>query len=354
MVKNTYRVGVVGATGIAVKHPGPPPPPFKNEITMSHAAALALLPDTELVAVCDLVPELLEDFKAVWAREWPETATYTDYKEMLARERLDIIGVVTSDHRHADIVVDAATSGVKGVMCEKPLATSLEDADRMIRVCAERGVPIHVNHTRRWNPLMHKVREEVRAGLIGPLSTILAYHGGPRAMMFRNGTHIIDAVCFFAESEPAQVFARLQDGYEHWDRYKGDGGKLPENDPGATGMVLFRNGIRALYNSSKETSAVSHMIHLLGPAGEVRVAMNGLGATAITEQEGSAESVSRALHPAQYQLQALPAAYTELIGVIENGGEAVSPAAEARKTLRIMLGFLKSQQEGSRLVDVPG
>ena len=60
---------------------------------------------------------------------------------MLARERLDIIGVVTSDHRHADIVVDAATSGVKGVMCEKPLATSLEDADRMIRACAERGGP---------------------------------------------------------------------------------------------------------------------------------------------------------------------------------------------------------------------
>ena len=119
-------------------------------------------------------------------------------------------------------------------------------------------------------------------------------------------------------------------------------------------MVLFRNGIRALYNSSKETSAVSHMIHLLGPAGEVRVAMNGLGATAITEQEGSAEPVSRALHPAQYQLQALPAAYTELIGVIENGGEGVSTAVEARKTLRIMLGFLKSQQEGSRLVDVLG
>ena len=354
MVRTPYRVGVVGATGIGVNHPGPPPPPFKNEIVMSHAAALALLPDTELVAVCDLVPGLLEDFKTVWAREWPDTATYTDYREMLDRERLDIIGVVTSDHRHADIVVDAAAAGVKGVMCEKPLATSLEDADRMIQACAERGIPMHVNHTRRWNPLMHKVRDEVRAGLIGPLSTILAYHGGTRAMMFRNGTHIIDAVCFFAESEPEQVFARLQDGYEHWDRYRGDGGKLPENDPGATGMVLFRNGIRALYNCSKGTSAVSHMLHLMGTEGEIRVGMNGLGASAITELEGSRDSVSRALHGTPYQLQALPAAYNELIGVIENGGEGVSTAVEARKTLQILLGFLKSQQEGSRLVDIPG
>lgn len=354
MVRSSYRVGLVGATGIGVGHPGTSPAPFENEITTSHAAALSLLPNTELVAVCDLVPELLEDFETVWAREWPDASTYTDYREMLARERLDIIGVATSDHRHADIVVDAAAADVKGVMCEKPLATTLEDADRMIGACAERGIPIHVNHTRRWNPLMHKVRDEVRAGLIGPLNTILAYHGGTRAMMFRNGTHIIDAVCFFAESEPVQVFARLEDGFEHWDRYRGDGGKLPENDPGATGTILFRNGITALYNCSKGTSAVSHMVHLLGSKGEIRVGMNGFDASAITELEGSRESVSRTLHANPYQVQSLPAAYAELIGVIEDGGEGVSTAAEARKTLQILLGFLKSQQEGGRLVDVPG
>ena len=354
MVRSPYRVGLVGATGIGVGHPGTPPAPFKNEITTSHASALTMVPETELVAVCDLVPGLLDHFKAVWAQEWPDASTYTDYREMLASERLDVIGVVTSDHRHADIVVDAVAAGVKGVMCEKPLATTLEDADRMIRACDERGAPIHVNHTRRWNPLMHKVRDEVRAGLIGRLNTILAYHGGTRAMMFRNGTHIIDAVCFFAESEPAQVFARLEDGYEHWDRYRGDGGKLPENDPGASGVVLFRNGITALYNCSKGTSAVSHMVHLMGTKGEVRVGMNGHDAVAINEAEGSRESVSRALHAAPYQLQSLAAAYSELVGVIENGGEGVSTAAEARKTLQILLGFLKSQQEGGRLVDVPG
>ena len=60
-----------------------------------------------------------------------------------------------------------------------------------------------------------------------------------------------------------------------------------------------------------------------------------------------------ALHPNQYQLQGLAATYMELVKVIENGGAGVSTAIEARKTLRIMLGFLKSQQEGNRLVDVP-
>ena len=63
--------------------------------------------------------------------------------------------------------------------------------------------------------------------------------------------------------------------------------------------------------------------------------------------------MTRPLHPAHYRIQGLPATYSELIDVIENGGAGVSTATEARKTLQIMLGFLKSQQEGNRLVEVP-
>ena len=69
--------------------------------------------------------------------------------------------------------------------------------------------------------------------------------------------------------------------------------------------------------------------------------------------EDTRTPVTRPLHPAHYQVQGLPATYSELIDVIENGGAGVSTATEARKTLQIMLGFLKSQQEGNRLVDVP-
>ena len=168
MGNSRYRVGIVGATWIAVRKTPAPPPPFANNIgnaiSLSHASTLAALPNMELVAVCDLVPELLDDFKSNWADDLPDANTYTDYREMLANENLDIIVVATSDNRHTDIVVDGAESGVKGILCEKPLATSLEDADRMIRVCEERGVPLHVNHNRRWNPLMHMVRDEIRSG----------------------------------------------------------------------------------------------------------------------------------------------------------------------------------------------
>ena len=226
MGHSPYRVGIVGATWIAVRHTGSAPAPFRNDIGnaiggVSHAATLAMLPNTELVAVCDLVPGLLDDFKAAWADDLPNVNTYTDYREMLAREDLDILTVATSDNRHTDIVVDGANAGVKGVLCEKPLATSLEDADRMIEACRQRGVPLHVDHNRRWSPLIHRVRDELRAGAIGPLGSVLVSHGGPRAMLFRSGTHMIDAVCFLVESEPAQVFGVLEEGFEDWDQIQG-------------------------------------------------------------------------------------------------------------------------------------
>ena len=357
MGQSRYRVGIVGATWIAVRRVEDPPPPFGNDIgnaiSISHAATLGVMPDLELVAVCDLVPELLDDFKETWDNELPDANTYTDYREMLAQENLDILVVATSDNRHADIVVDGAEAGVKGILCEKPLATSLEDADRMIRVCRERGVPLHINHNRRWNPLMHMIRDEIRSGLIGTLGSIVVSHGGPRAMLFRSGTHMIDAICFFAESEPNQVFGVLENGFDDWDRYRGDGGKLPENDPSASGMIVFENGVRALYDGSKDTILSSDFMRLRGSEGEISFNLDARGPAVVRKYDEDARTpITHTLHPVQYQVQGLAATYSELIEVIENGGTGVSTATEARKTLRIMLGFLKSQQEGNWLVDV--
>jgi len=173
-------------------------------------------------------------------------------------------------------------------------------------------------------------------------------------MLFRNGTHLIDAVCFFVESEPVHVFARLEDGFEHWDRYRGDGGKLPENDPSASGLIIFDDGVRAFYCGSKSTVRESNSLQLLGDQGEVQLRGNAPTADLTTWDAGkSGDVVRRTIIPVQYRVQGIVAAYEELIDLIENGGTATSSAREARKTLQIMLGFLKSQQAGGLLVDVP-
>ena len=356
MANKTYRVGIVGLSGITAGRPEESPPPFRDQITNSHASSLVQVPGVEIVGVCDLLPEMQDRFKKTWSDHWPKANAYSSHKEMLDKEDIDILTVATSDHRHADITVDGANAGVKGVFCEKPLATSIEDADRMIKACEDNGAVLIVDHTWRWDPLFHKARETIRAGGVGRLSTIFCTHAGRRAMLFRNGTHKIDGICYFAESEPVKVFAQLEDGFEGWDRYRGDGGKLSENDPAASGYILFRNGVRAYYCGAKDTFQNS-AYQVSGPDGQITVTPWGghedRTAELLTSDPNTGEVVRKTLVPDQYVVRNLTAAYRELIGMIENGGDGVSSGREARKTVQIMVGFLKSQQEGSRLVDVP-
>ena len=217
-----YRAGIVGLRGIASRRAGEEAgSPLKREIIISHAASIALTSDIEVVGFCDRVPELRDEFQAAWGDRFPNATPYDDYNEMLAREELHILTIATGDNTHAPIAVAGANAGVRGIFCEKPLATSMEDAKRMIAACEENGVVLMVDHTRRWNPYYHAAREAIREGAIGELATIVATLGGPRALLFRNGTHLIDAICFFAESDPVQVFARLEDGFDHWDEFTG-------------------------------------------------------------------------------------------------------------------------------------
>ena len=349
-----YRVGIVGASGIVINAPrGEPSPPLDREVYSAHVGSLSHMPDVELAAICDIDPEALERFKSAWSERWPETRLYADYREMLAGEDLDILTVATSDHRHSQIVIDGAESGLKGIFCEKPIATTLEDADAMIAACERNGVKMSVNHSRRWFPLYHKVRQTIRSGAIGTPTVLTAVLGGPRAMMFRNGTHFIDALCFFAESEPRAVSAILEEGFDHWDRYRGDGGKLPENEPGMTGTILFESGVRAIFRSLKGTAPLGSL-EITGPEGVIRLDGGDRAAELTVQKEIRAEPSRTTIHPEQYQIQGTVAAYRELVSIIEQGGESVSSPRDARMALRILLGFLDSHQQGGRLVDVPG
>ena len=102
------RVGVIGCSGIGT----------------THVSGLVDMQNVELAAGCDFVQSTLDAFKEKYQDTWGNIALYTNHQEMLAAENLDIVTVATSDHRHADLVVDAANAGVKGIFCEKPMATS--------------------------------------------------------------------------------------------------------------------------------------------------------------------------------------------------------------------------------------
>lgn len=345
-----YRAAIVGLTGIGAGRPATASvPSMGTMMPHSHAAGYAHA-GVEVAAVCDLRPQAIEDFRQRWADVWPDVRGYTDHRRLLSEERIDLLSVATSDHVHAQIVVDGAEAGVRGIFCEKPVATTLADADRMIAACASRGIPLQIDHTRRWYPDYVEAKRILASGELGPLCRIVATLSGPRAMLFRNGTHLVDSVCYFAGAEPISVSGLLDDEHaEYGPRYRGDGGRDPAADPGGSALVCFDNGVRAFINASKRT--MRHFeLELWAEEGRIRLGADSSDVARL--EPGDRHSVTPL--PRNYTTRSdLAAAVAELISLVENGGAGTSTGVDGRRTLSIILGLLQSSAAGGTPVRFP-
>ena len=135
------RLGVIGTGSIA---------------TGAHLPAIAALPDlVELVAVADIRTEI-----AGTVGEATGAAVHADYRELLARDDIDAVDICTPEFLHAQQVVAAAEAG-KHVLCEKPIAASLSDADAMIDACERAGVLLMIAHSRRFTPRYRRLHGAV-------------------------------------------------------------------------------------------------------------------------------------------------------------------------------------------------
>lgn len=327
----THRVGVIGCRGIGVEH----------------ASGLLDLKNATLAAACDLDESTLIEFRDRWRSEWPGLNTYSDHRDMLAKEDLDIVTVATSDHRHADLVVDAANAGVRGIFCEKPLATNLSDADRMVYAAERNGAVLSVDHTRRFQPLWRHVKEQiVDGGEIGAVQYVVGALNGPRSMLFRNGTHLVDSICYFADSEPDWVFAELEAGYENYTEYRGDGGHDPATEPSASGYIHFANGVRGFFaGGSKAAAGPKFKCEIVGTTGYVDIGRENALLIRGNEREE--------IQTPEWPVSGIRAGVQELVRLVDGGGQPVSPAKDAHRVVEIMVGFLESQRLGNVRVDLP-
>lgn len=345
-----HTAAIIGLTGIGAGAVGAAPSPSLGTLMpQSHMSAYAAA-GIDVVAVCDLVQERLDACREQWAGAYPGLNGYLDYREMLAAERIDLLSVVTPDHRHAQIVADAAAVGVRGILCEKPIATTLADADRMVAACREHNVPLVIDHTRRWQPLYQEAYRLLRSGAIGAPTRIHATLGGPRAMLFRNGTHLIDTTCWFAGAEPRWLVAELDDEQRGYGpRYAGDGGRDPATDPGGSAYIHFENGVRAFISASKGTMTTFE-IDVVGDNGRIRI---GSQVAEIWQPVGDGEFACRTFQAPQTTRAGILGAVLELRDVVEGKAAITSTGADGRRATSVLLAILQSAHAGSVRVDFP-
>ena len=143
------RLGIIGCGGIA---------------NGKHMPAEKRNPRAEMVAFCDIIPERAQKAKEEYGTE--DSAVYTDYKELLKDETIDAVLVLTHNKEHCRITVDALNAG-KHVLCEKPMATTYEEAVKMIEAAKKNNKVLTIGYQNRWRPDSMYMKQMANDGEFG-------------------------------------------------------------------------------------------------------------------------------------------------------------------------------------------
>ena len=158
----------------------------------------------EPVAICDVRPESVQKARDSCGVE--HVAGYSDPAEMFAAHpRANLVLIATTADSHRTLVEQAAASGAKAILCEKPMATSVADCEAMIEACQRSGSALAVNHQMRFMDQYKIVREELDSGRLGRLASMTVVAGCFGLAM--NGSHYCEAFRWLSNSETVEASA---------------------------------------------------------------------------------------------------------------------------------------------------
>lgn len=246
----------------------------------THAAMFYGLKRVEMLALVDTNEKQLQKAK----RLFPRAFIFTDIKRMMREIHPDIVCVAVPTFLHEEIVQEVLQYRPKAIICEKPLAQTLESAQNIIRMCKNKGVLLFVNHTRRFNPKLLEVKREIKK--IGPI-----VQGSARYVrgIFNNGTHLVDLLLFYM-GEVESVFGLRNQKTEHWKDLK--------NDLNIDGMLFFHSGARVAIQSFDANDYSFFDIVLYGRKGAIPLTnrvqgiMKGVGVHVINCLDGKVKQMS--------------------------------------------------------------
>ena len=127
--------------------------------------------ETEIVALCNRTIQKAKD-KINKFNLCEKIRLYSDYREMINKENLDIVEILLPHHLHAETTIYAATQGVKIISVQKPIAMNLKEADDMIRACNDSGAILSVYENFVFAPHIKKAKELLDQDYIGDLTSI--------------------------------------------------------------------------------------------------------------------------------------------------------------------------------------
>ncbi len=230
-----------------------------GSIAIYHMRAWQAIPDVQIVALANRTRSRAEALGRQFGID--DAHIYADYRELLDREAVDFVDIATAPHIHREQVLAAADHGVH-VLCQKPFATSIEEAWEMIQACEHAGVRCVVNENWRWRRWYRELKRMLDRGTIGrPRYARFWFHGDgvlpqpdgspptlltrqpytaqmPRLILYEWGIHLIDVMRF--------LFGPIERVYARMSRVS----PLVQGEDLAIVMLEFRSGVTGLIDIS--------------------------------------------------------------------------------------------------------
>ena len=334
-------VGLIGCGGIA---------------RSAHLPAMACLADRVVLrAAADVDAAAAQAAAAPWG-----AAHSTDYRDVLARPDIAAVVIATPEYLHAEQVEAAAAAG-KHVLCEKPIAPSLAEADRMIGACAAAGVELLIGHSRRFTRRYMEIRAALDRGDIGPVRLLRENERRSRAVPqvwwtprhwtgnpqisggapMMNAIHEADLLRWFTGQEAASVQAEINVTID------GNVGVIDF----ISLTVRFRDGAigsAEVLNCAPPGYPAFHQLELYGLSGAIRARDHEL--TGLTRFGDAGADFPGHYDMLLHNLPSYARELAELVDAIASHRPVRMPPTEARAALEIALAAVRSAHVGHEIL----
>ena len=335
-----------------------------GRIAPNHVAAyLNNQAELELVGVCDLIPEKMDellDSAKIPEGEKEKIHKYLDYRELLQAEKPQLVAITTDSGSHAQIALDCIEAG-SNLIIEKPIAMSLIDADEIIKQAKDRGVTVCACHQNRFNKSIQKIRAALEEGKFGRLlhgTAHIRWNRGKdyytqatwRGTWEKDGgalmnqcLHNIDLLRWMMGDEIEEVFAytdRLAHPY------------IEAEDLGLA-LIKFKNGSYGAIEGTTNVypSNLEETLYIFGETGTVKAggkSVNIIEEWRFADDTENAEEVKARFAenpPNVYGFGHTPL-YKDVIESIKKGCAPYIDAEAGRRALELVLAIYKSAKEG--------
>jgi predicted dehydrogenase len=298
----------------------------------NHAEAYQTTEGFELVAFAGRSQERIDAFASRW-----NVAPFNDAREMLATVKPDVVSITTHSAEKAELTIAAAEAGVRAIIVEKAMATSMAEADAMIAACDKAGALLVVNHPNRFSPMNRAAKALIDAGEIGEIGTV---SGFSRGGMIHVGTHTFDILRYFG-GDVAEVSAwgPVEDAW---------------SDRPADGMLRFSSGKTGFFSHRYD---VFPGYEIRGNGGQISLApVTGeswiVRTHRLDEQRGYPLVGDRAPIEVSHTMSTTQRLFAEVRDALVNGGPVISTGQDGAAALEIGIAALVSAKEG-RSVSLP-